>query len=218
MVDAFRASTTIAVLVSAGVRVLTVASPEAARAATADYRAAERGSKKLPGFDLGNSPTEAATAELRPGSILALTTTNGTRIIEAARGAAEILIGAFVNAEAVADSVAGPLEEPSGLEVAVIGCGWRGKRASEDERAAGAILHRLSGRGATLDVRAERVVDAYRNRPRRELYRNAAARRLKTLGYGHDLDFCLTEDSVTVVPRLTDGLFLPFGAFEGTGR
>ena len=58
VVDAFRATTTIAVLVSKGARVVPVASIDAAAAAKTDFRIGERGSAKVAGFDFGNSPTE----------------------------------------------------------------------------------------------------------------------------------------------------------------
>ncbi len=199
VVDALRASTTIALLVRKGARVIPVASiEEAAAYARADYRIGERGSAKVPGFDFGNSPVEIEAAELRPGATVVLSTTNGTRIIEAARGAAEILAGAFVNAHAVADELA---TGAYGERVAVIGCGWEGRRASEDESAAGAILYRLR-------ERARRVVDLYLARPEESLRRNSAARRLARLGYERDLDFCLAENTVPVVPRLEGGAFV----------
>ena len=98
VVDAFRASTTIAVLVSKGARVVPVASVEEAACAETDFSIGERGSAKVAGFDFGNSPTEILGSELPPGSTVALSTTNGTRVLEAARGAGTILTGAFVNA------------------------------------------------------------------------------------------------------------------------
>src|ERR687890_1498438 len=148
VVDAFKASTTIAVLVSKGARVLPVASIEEAASVAADFRIGERGSARVAGFDFGNSPTEILASEIPPGSTVALSTTNGTRIVEAASGARAILAGAFVNAESLAHYLC---EAARGHpEVAVIGCGWEGHRASEDEVAAGAILHRLGARGAEL--------------------------------------------------------------------
>ena len=205
VVDAYRASTTIAVLVSKGARVLPVDSIEEAAAAKADYRIGERGSAKVKGFDFGNSPTEIQTADIAPWTTVALSTTNGTRIVEAARGAPAILAGAFVNAHAVADALAA---DEVGSRVVIVGCGWKGRRASEDESAAGAILARLRECGVGLDERAERVVDLYRRRPERSLRNNSAARRLKRLGYEHDLDFCLALNAVPVSPRLLDGAFV----------
>ena len=205
VVDAFRASTTIAVLVARGARVVPVASIEHARSyAGADLRAGERGSARVAGFDFGNSPTEIAEAEVPSGSTVVLSTTNGTRVIEAARGAPAILTGAFVNASSLADELAAGTHGP---HVVVVGCGWEGRRASEDETAAGAILRRLEERGVELDGRASRVVEMYLSRPLDVLRNNAAARRLERLGYGRDLDLCLAEDTVPAVPRLAGGAF-----------
>ena len=209
VVDAFRAITTIAVLVSKGARVVPVASIERAYSYPgADFRVGERGSAKVAGFDFGNSPTEVLEAEVPPGSTVALSSTNGTRVVEAARGARAILTGAFVNAGTLAEELAGGGHDGA---VVVVGCGWEGRRASEDEAAAGAILHRLRARGAELDGRALRVVEGYLSRPDTALKTNSAARRLKRLGYERDLEFCLTEDKVPVVPRLVDGAFVGGG-------
>jgi len=205
VVDAFRASTTIAILVSKGARVVPVASVEAAASAEADFRIGERGSAKVTGFDFGNSPTEILGSKIPPGSTVALSTTNGTRVIEAARGARIVLAGAFVNAGILAEELAEGAHD--GAEVVVVGCGWEGRRASEDEAAAGAILHRLHSRGAELDARARGVVEGYLSRPARALRKNSAARRLKRLGYEGDLEYCLAEDTVPVVPCLVDDAF-----------
>ena len=206
VVDAFRASTTIAILISRGARVVPVASIADARSYVgADFRAGERGSAKVAGFDFGNSPTEILAAEVPPGSTVVLSTTNGTRVIAAARGVPAVLTGAFVNASAVADELAAGIHGP---HVVLVGCGWEGRRASEDEAAAGAILHRLGERGAELDGRARRVIAAYLSRPATFLSNNRAARRLKRLGYGRDPDFCLAEDTVPVVPHLVGDAFV----------
>ncbi|CAN5650046.1 2-phosphosulfolactate phosphatase family protein [soil metagenome] len=205
VVDAYRASTTVAVLVSKGLRVILVASVEEAETVEADFRAGERGSAKLAGFDFGNSPTGLRDAELPAGATVALTTTNGTRVVEAAAGAPAILTGAFVNARFLARELAA---EDDGSEVVVVGCGWEGRRSSEDEAAGGAILYHLQELGAELDARAERVVEFYRRSSRESLKNNSAARRLKRLGYEKDLDFCLSEDILPVAPRLEGGAFI----------
>jgi len=206
VVDAFRASTTIAVLVSKGARVVPVATVEEAASAETDLRIGERGSTKVAGFDFGNSPTEILSSEIPPGSTVALSTTNGTRVVEAARGASTILTGAFVNAGILSEELAD--ETNYDAEVVVVGCGWEGRRASEDEAASGAILHRLRSRGAELDGRARRVVERYLSRSVWMLRNNSAARRLKRLGYEEDLEFCLAEDTVPVVPRLVGDTFI----------
>ncbi len=210
VVDTYRASTTVAVLVAHGARVVPVASIEEAEVYPADFRIGERGSAKVKGFDFGNSPTEVEEARIPPGSTVVLSSTNGTRIIEAANRSPGIYIGAFVNAEAVAEELLDSATADS--RVVVVGCGWRGRRSSEDESAAGEILGRLRQGGAELGERAERIVEAHRGRPREALLTNTAARRLKRLGYERDLGFCLTPDTVPVVPRLVDGAFVRAGS------
>ena len=207
VVDAFRASTTIAVLVWKGARVVPVASIQEAASAAADFRIGERGSAKVAGFDFGNSPTEVLASGIPPGSTVAISTTNGTRILKAAAGTQAILTGAFVNAESLAEDLSEGTYDDAG--VVVVGCGWEGHRASEDEAAAAAILGRLRSRGVDLDERAARVVERYLSRSAVAALRtNSAARRLKRLGYEQDLDFCLREDAVPVVPRLVGGAFV----------
>ena len=206
VVDAFRASTTIAVLVSKGARVIPVASIEEAASAETNFRIGERGGAKVAGFDFGNSPTEILASEIPSDSTVALSTTNGPRVVEAAGGARVIFTGAFVNAESLAEDLSDGTHDDTG--VVVLGCGWEGHRASEDEAAAGAILHRLGSRGADLDERAGRIVERYLSRSANALKSNSAARRLKRLGYVRDLDFCLAEDTVPVVPRLVGGAFV----------
>jgi len=206
VVDAFRASTTIAVLVSKGARVIPVASIEEAASAETNFRIGERGGAKVAGFDFGNSPTEILASEIPSDSTVALSTTNGPRVVEAAGGARVIFTGTFVNAESLAEDLSDGTHDDTG--VVVVGCGWEGHRASEDEAAAGAILHRLGSRGADLDERAGRIVERYLSRSTNVLKSNSAARRLKRLGYVRDLDFCLGEDTMPVVPRLVGGAFV----------
>jgi 2-phosphosulfolactate phosphatase len=208
VVDTYRASTTIAVLVNHGARVVPVASIEEAEVYPADFRIGERGSAKVRGFDFGNSPTEVEGARIPEGSTVVLSSTNGTRIIEAAHGSPAILIGAFVNARAVAEVLLNSATADG--RVVVVGCGWRGRRSSEDESAAGEILGHLRQGGADLEQRAERIVNEHRDRPKKALLTNTAARRLKRLGYEGDLDFCLAPDTVPVVPRLVDRVFVRY--------
>lgn len=180
-----------------------IASLEEALRAGTDYRLGERDSAKAAGFDFGNSPTEVAASDLRPGASAALSTTNGTRVIRAARGAPAIFTGAFVNASALA----GELHWMGG-EVVVVGCGWEGSRALEDEFAAGAILHRLEDAGAAPDERARRVIDMYLTRQKTDLLETSAARRLKRLSQQADIEFCLREDTVPVAPYLDGEAFV----------
>ena len=210
VVDTYRASTTIVVLIGNGARVVPVASIAEAERFPADFRIGERGSAKVKGFDFGNSPTEVEEARIPPGSTVVLSSTNATRIIEASHGSPTVYVGAFVNAGAVTEELLNSASADS--RVVVVGCGWRGRRSSEDESAAGEILGRLQQGGAALEARAEKIVREHGERPKKALLDNTAARRIRRLGYETDLDFCLTPDTVPVVPRLVDGAFVRAGS------
>jgi 2-phosphosulfolactate phosphatase len=60
----------------------------------------ERDGLKIPGFDLGNSPSQVLAREL-DGRGVVLTTSNGTRGLAAANRADEVITGSFVNAGAI---------------------------------------------------------------------------------------------------------------------
>jgi 2-phosphosulfolactate phosphatase len=205
VVDTFRASTTISLLVSRGARVVPVSSIREAAAAKADLRGGERDSAKVSGFDFGNSPNEILAFDIPAGSTVAMSTTNGTRVVEAGQGSAEIYTGAFVNAGRLAARL---YERFQDAEVVVVGCGWEGHRASEDEAAAGAILHRLELLGSDLDQRARAITERYLRRADSSLRTNSAARRLLRLGREDDVELCLREDAIPAVPRLVGGAFV----------
>src|SRR5436190_13440007 len=105
VLDVFRATTTIAAALQAGVQEIFIyPDVEAVRAAKRQMRSAlacgEQNCLKPEGFDLGNSPDEFGEQHI--GKTLLMCTTNGTKAILAARGAAQILTGAIVNGRAVA--------------------------------------------------------------------------------------------------------------------
>src|SRR5690606_38832531 len=58
--------------------------------------AAERNGEIVEGFDLGNSPFGYMNNKVK-GKTIAITTTNGTQAIEAAKKAERIVIGSFLN-------------------------------------------------------------------------------------------------------------------------
>jgi len=110
IIDVFRAYTTECWAFYKGVeRIYPVPEVDAALALKAEnpgwLLAGERHSKKMPGFDFGNSPYEMSLQDLR-GKTLVQSTSAGTQGIVAAVHAEEILVGALVNAKATADYIA----------------------------------------------------------------------------------------------------------------
>lgn len=108
VIDVLRMTTTAAVLVEAGVAsIRVVADLDQARALAAAEGAmllGERGSRPPAGFDGGNSPLEYQGRDLS-GRRVVVSTSNGAKAVEAAAEADRLLLGAVVNAAAVAQAV-----------------------------------------------------------------------------------------------------------------
>lgn len=164
--------------------------------------AGERGGLKFEGFELGNSPFEYMQERLR-GRSVAVTTTNGTRAILASSGADQILIGAFVNLNAVAGFLAG-----SEKDVLIHCAGWRGTVNLEDTLFAGALIeamessHTISGDPALL---AWQVYDANKTDLIKVAKMSSHAKRLAAFGMEKDLEFCMSRDLYPVVAEYADG-------------
>ncbi len=85
-------------------------------------------------FDLGNSPREF-TRDRVGGRAMAITTTNGTRALQACRGARRVLVGSFLNLGAVADWLARERVE----KLLVVCSGTLEEASYEDVLGAGAL-------------------------------------------------------------------------------
>lgn len=212
ILDVVRASTTIVQGIASGCEVfLPVPSVAAARRLARGLPAAtrllggERGGARVLGFDLGNSPWEYLPERVA-GKTIVFTTTNGTSAINAARGAGETLIGAFVNLGAVTRRLA-----QRGSDVTLAAAGRAGRPVLDDVVCAGMMAQEvvtLLGDSCTLTDAARIAVQAsvsYRGRLRALLEESASGRALLNIGYDRDLDFCAQLSVLDVVPRVVDG-------------
>lgn len=109
VIDVFRAMTVEAYIIQNGAKdLIPMSSLDEAYA----YRDAhpgtilvgERGGKKCPGFDYGNSPSQVKNVNFA-GKTVVHTTSAGTQGIANAKDATEILTGSFVNAKAIAEYI-----------------------------------------------------------------------------------------------------------------
>jgi len=219
MIDALRASTTIAAALHAGAPsiqpVLTVEEALHLRSVHAGgsdppLLGGERAGRLIPGFDLGNSPRDY-TRERIAGRRIIFTTTNGTAaLLHAANaGAAEVLIGTLVNLTAICDRVAAD-ERP----VHLLCAGTRNAVTLDDAIAAGAFVDRLVAAGRTitggdggdparlclaawhladLDEGGGGLLDA--------MLASRGGRNLTAIGLRHDVADCCRIDAHPVVPR-----------------
>ena len=145
VLDVLRATTSMTAALAAGVREIRIfrdlsSAIKAASACGAPHLlCGERNAVKPAEFDLGNSPSEF-TSRLQ-GQVLFMSTTNGTSAIAAARGARTILLGALVNARAIAQTIA-----TIANDVTLLCAGTDCQVASEDLLGAGAVIEELQGR------------------------------------------------------------------------
>jgi 2-phosphosulfolactate phosphatase len=147
-----------------------------------------------PGFDLGNSPG-AFDAAAHHGRTAFLATTNGTRAVIAAHGAAaHVLVGAIVNATAVAREL-----RRLALNVTLLCAGTGGEVAMEDVLGAGAVLDsltRLKTGRAHNDAAsiALHLFRACRDRLIEVMSEAAGGRNLIDVGLKRDIELCAQLD------------------------
>ncbi len=99
---------------------------------------AERGGKRIEGFDLGNSPL-TVTKDLVEGKRLFMSTTNGTKSLQKVQEVEFLFSMALTNRKAVADRIISLNKS----EVLILGSGWEGSYSLEDSLAAGALADYL---------------------------------------------------------------------------
>lgn len=210
VVDALRASTTIArALASGATRVHPTLTVDEARALRArpDLRGAvlggERGGVRIDGFDLGNSPTEY-TPERVGGRPVIFTTTNGTAALLHASRASRVLVGSLCNLSAVCAAVAG---EPR--PVHILCAGTRDEISLDDCLPAGAMVESLlaSGRHLVADDSGQLCLRAWRGAAGggeggivEAMKSSRGGRGLVAMGLGSDVEYCATRDTTSVVP------------------
>ena len=202
IVDILRASSTMVTALANGVQsIRPFASIEACKGMRRSgyIIAGERGGQKVEDFDLGNSPMNYLKEEYL-GENLALTTTNGTLAIEKSREAEEIVIGSFLNIDAVADYL-----KKKKNNVLIFCAGWKGKVNLEDTLFAGALANLLL-EDFESECDAPMVAIAIHRESKGDLYNylkdSSHVKRLKGLGIEEDIKFCLTSNQYSIVPVL----------------
>jgi 2-phosphosulfolactate phosphatase len=155
VVDVFLATTTLLTIFENGARnVFPVASLEEAEEVSGELdersllRGGEQDAEKIEAYDLGPYSWEY-TPKIVSGKDVVFVTTNGTRAIDTATRARELLVGCLRNAPAVARHV-----KTSGTESVYVVCaGSAGRFVVEDFLGASAILSHLNEDGYLNDWR-----------------------------------------------------------------
>lgn len=172
--------------------------------------AAERGGRKLPGSDYGNSPTEYMSSDMS-GIRLAYSTTNGTVSILRGADAALTLVGAFANIDALCRR----LQEEE-MDVVLLCSGWQSDFCLEDTLAAGAIIERITqlpSRSVTQSpiiygdaaAMALALWKAAAGNPFDYCQKASHVHRLQNFGAQNDIEFAFRLNTCPVVPVLKEG-------------
>jgi len=169
----------------------------------------EREGIRVEGFHMGNSPREYSRKTVE-GRTLVISSTNGTGAMKRSSNARRVLVGSFLNGQAVAEVLADQNQNTvfylSGREMDF---------SYEDAAGAGLIIH-----GITKILPACQMSDSALMC--RDLYlgcrhdiagmfrRTFHGRYLESLGFGDDLDFCARTGVSPRVPEINpDGFIHP---------
>ncbi|MCG9912231.1 MAG: 2-phosphosulfolactate phosphatase [Flavobacteriales bacterium] len=164
--------------------------------------AAERGGEVVEGFSYGNSPFSYMNDEIK-GKTLVITTTNGTQAIEAAKDSQIILVGSFLNFDALTENL-----RNIDRDVMVLCAGWKNRFNLEDTLFAGAVTENLLEAGfsyATDSDAALASLSLYKS-AKYDLFdflENSSHRnRLERLNLEEDVKYCLSFNKTRCVPYL----------------
>jgi 2-phosphosulfolactate phosphatase len=169
----------------------------------------ERNGEVVDGFDFGNSPF-SYQSDLINGREIALTTTNGTRAINIAEQSSEIvLIGSFLNLQALADHI-----QTQGKNVVIFCAGWKNRFNMEDSLFAGALTNLLLNSGKfKSDCDSANASSLVYRTGRRNLMSFLEScshrKRLGHLNLEKDVEYCLQRDITDVIPVLMNGKLVP---------
>jgi 2-phosphosulfolactate phosphatase len=162
--------------------------------------AAERNAQKVEGFELDNSPFSYMSSYLS-GQSIAMTTTNGTLSIAKAKSqAVKVLVGAFLNLEAVAQYL-----KSQSYDVLVLCAGWKGLTNLEDTLYAGALVEALKNEYIVAEdsaMMAQRLYIQAQDDLLGFVANSSHVRRLQRLGIQKDISFCLQKNQYNIVPIL----------------
>jgi 2-phosphosulfolactate phosphatase len=165
--------------------------------------AAERKGKIVSGFEFGNSPLSYTNDKLKDQTLV-LTTTNGTKAINMTKDIEQLLIGSFLNLDAICNYLI-----ELNKSVLILGSGWENKFCLEDSICAGAVSEQLlktnkfeSNNDST--IAAKYLFLSAKSNYFGYLKASSHRKRLKKLNLNEDIKYCLTPNQTDVIPVRED--------------
>lgn len=211
VIDIIRATTSIIASLANGAKsvvpIQTIKEAKLLRNKHTNYLlAGERNGVKPKGFDLDNSPLSLIKENVESKNLI-ITTTNGTKALVKSKRAKWVIVGAFVNADAVAKK---SVEIASKNEVGIsfVLAGQDNHFAVEDFICAGGIIERLPNNIVELSDKALGALLAF-NGAKQTLQENIRkskhAQELLKIGFSRDIEFACHMDFYNLVPFYHDG-------------
>jgi 2-phosphosulfolactate phosphatase len=227
VVDVFLATTTLLTILENGARsVYPVASLEEAEELGSTFdrerllRGGEQGAERIEGYDLGPYPEEY-TPEVVADKDVIFVTTNGTRAIDDAASAKNLLLGCLRNAPAVARH----LEASETESVYVVCAGSAGRFTVEDFLGASTILSRLNKDGYLDDWRlndaawlALDFAERYEGTELEALKKSRAGRWFFENDMVREFEFVGSVGASELVPEVVEGRLRPAISKTRTAR
>jgi 2-phosphosulfolactate phosphatase len=203
VVDILRATTSICAAFDHGVKqIIPVSGLDEARTMKEQghFVACERNGEVMDFADIGNSASDFIRNDLK-GKVVVFSTTNGTKTINMASDATEVLVGSFVNFQSLTEYLT-----DKGEHVVVFCAAWKSLFNLEDSVFAGAVAEKLLGNGyTTFCDSALGAIDMWEKaKPDLKAYlaKSSHRNRLKHLVSDEDFIYTITLNSTTVIPRL----------------
>lgn len=210
VIDMLRATSVITTAVSNGctgvIPVLTV--DEALKIANSDRKkyilGGERKALKIDGFDCSNSPLEYKRSVVE-NKTLVMTTSNGTRAINGSMAAKSILIGALINAKAIASKLM-----QLNNDVVIVNSGTDGQFSMDDFICSGYIIDCMLEENENIELTDIAKTSNYVYRENRNIISfikyASHYKRIKELNLDKDLEYCCRKDIIDIVPEYRDGI------------
>jgi 2-phosphosulfolactate phosphatase len=166
----------------------------------------ERESRKIEGFDLGNSPKEYVAEKIK-GKKLILTTTNGTRAFHFVSSGRGIMVCSFFNIREVAQRCI-----DLGRDLFIFPAGDKGEFSLEDTVCGGMLIDLMIKEGKKSITLTDASCSAHILYQRFkanliEAFRlSCHGKELIDRGFGDDLPFCAQTDIIRIVPIFREGV------------
>jgi 2-phosphosulfolactate phosphatase len=217
IIDVLRATTTIvAALANGAQEIIPFASPKDVRPCATSLNTGsyllggEEMGKRIPGFDLGNSPLEYASPGAVRGKTILFSTSNGTPALHRVYDASglPVYIAALVNLAATARTLAREITSGQATKVVIVCSGRNGHPSTEDTLCAGLLVQQI-GRALRNNTEyaladsasiARAFADSNRGGEYNVLASSEHGRYLQGIGFASDLGFAAMLDKYDTVP------------------